>query len=347
VTVRDLSTAGAGTAGLAVQGIVGANAALDLRGEIAPLADPFFLEVSGTLRDFSVPRTNPLLRRFIDWIARRGEHTTAVHYRIVGDELTATNELTVRRLAVERTRDGDRAERLVGLPLGLVVALLKDASGDIHFTLPVSGEIGSPQFSFGDAIRSALSNVLGRLVTAPFRAIGSVFERDGTVESVRVEPVAFEPGSAALTPDAAARLQRVGDFLRERPYVRLGLDAAVSEGDLEALRTAEVTARIQRVQRAEGLDDFAEAARRVWRRTMPRGADLPGRTDAIVNGLARREPSPSQAAQQLAERRVSVARTHLLEAAGIAADRLTRDPGPPSIGVKGEGRVEFALGPAS
>ena len=106
---------------------------------MAPFGRPFFLEVSGELSDFAVPRTNPYLQRFLDWVARRGELTTKVHYRIVGDELTATNELVVHRLDVERARDGEKAERFVGVPLGLAVALLKDARGNIRFTLPVSG----------------------------------------------------------------------------------------------------------------------------------------------------------------------------------------------------------------
>jgi hypothetical protein len=352
-TVRDVSTMDERTAGLAIQGVVGADAALDLRGEMAPFADPFFLEVSGTLRDFSIPRTNPLLQRFLDWIARRGELTTTVHYRIVGDELEATNELIVHRLDLERAPGGgldtERAQRLVGMPLGLVVSLLKDASGTIRFTLPVSGELGSPTFSFGDAVKSALRNVLGRLVTSPFRAIGALVRRDGDgeVEDVRVNPVTFPAGSAALTPEAAGHLQRIADFLRASPYVRLGLLPAVSDRDLDALRAAEITAHIQRVQREEGVEDLAMAARRVWQRRWPEGPAPPKDPKAIVRALAQREVPPTQAARELAERRLSVARTHLVEQAGISKDRLLSAPGTTEIGISGAGRVDFSLLPAS
>ena len=57
------------------------------------------------------------------------------------------------------------------------------------------------------------------------------------------------------------------------------------------------------------------------------------------------EPLPPDAARGLADRRESVARVHLAEAAGIAADRLVDDPGPVPIGVRGPGRVEFSLAP--
>ena len=348
VTIRSLSTVDARTAGLTIQGIVGADAALDLRGEMAPFADPFFLEVSGTLRDFSVPRTNPLLRRFLDWVASRGELTTQVHYRIVGNELEATNELVVHRLDVQKAPGDDRAQRLVGLPIGLVISLLKDASGTIRFTLPVSGELGSPQFSFGDAVKSALKNVLGRLVTSPFRAIGSLFRRgdNGDIEELRVKPVTFPAGSAALTPEAARHLQRVADFLRERPFIRLGLEPIVTDEDVSALRAAEVTARIQRVQRQEGMD-FAGAARRVWRGSMPAGSEPPLDPQGIVRVLAQREPAPTEAARQLAARRAGVARMHLVDEAGIAKERLPAAPGALAIGAEGDPRVEFSLEPIS
>jgi hypothetical protein len=346
MTVRPLTNA-EGRATVTVQGIVGVDAALELRGEVAPFDRPFFLDVRGELRSFAVPRTNPYLQRFLDWIARRGELTTRVHYRVEDNELTATNEVTVQRLDVEPAGGDQRPDRLVGLPLGLAVALLKDARGEIRVTVPVSGELGSPEFSFGDAIRQALKNVLGRAVTAPFRAIGSLFRRDdGTVQDVAIEPVTFPPGSAVITPDAAAHLQRVADFLRASPYVRLTLQPAVSDEDLRALRAQEATVRIQRVQREQGLLHFEEAARRVWLQIRPESAP-PEDPKAIVRVLAEQEPAPTEAARRLAERRVGVTRTQLVDAAGIPGDRLLDAPDPPPPGTSATGGVEFGLRPAS
>ena len=348
VTVRHLTNASDGRATVSAQGIVGVDAALELQGEVAPFDRPFFLDVRGELRSFAVPRTNPYLQRFLDWIARRGQLTTRVHYRVAGGELTATNEVVVQRLDVEPADGDERPDRLVGLPLGLVVALLKDARGEIHVTVPVSGELGSPKFSFGDAIRRAFKNVLARAVTSPFRAIGSIFRRgdDGRVEDVVIEPVTFEPGSAVLSPDAAAHLQRVADFLRASPYVRLTLQPATSEEDLRALRAQEITARIQRVQREQGIADFAEAARHLWHAARPDRAS-PEDPRAIVRALAEQEPTPTEAARRLAERRVGVTRTQLVDAAGIPRERLLDTPGSPATGASAEGSVQFGLRPAS
>jgi hypothetical protein len=66
-----------------------------------------------------------------------------------------------------------------------------------------------------------------------------------------------------------------------------------------------------------------------------------------VSTLATREPRPADAVRQLAERHASVATTHLAEAAGVSRERLVTDAATPSIGVEGEGRMEFTLRPGS
>jgi hypothetical protein len=174
-----------------------------------------------------------------------------------------------------------------------------------------------------------------------------VFRRDdgGRVEDVAIEPVTFPAGSAILTPGAAAHLQRVADFLRARPYVRLTLEPVVGEDDLWALRVQEVTARIQQRQRAEDID-FAAAAGRAWAET-GQAAPAPEDPQEIVRALAKREPAPTEAARRLAERRLGVTRTHLAEAAGIQGERLLAAPGPAVIEAAARGRVEFELRPGS
>jgi hypothetical protein len=194
LAATDLATGDEDTAEVTVHGIVGGRAALELRGEVAPFGEPFYLDVTGTLRDFPAPRTNPYVRHHTAWAIERGEVRTDVHYRIVGDELEATNRLVVERLAVTQLEPEARVE----IPLGLVVSLLKDRRGDIRLTVPVRGRLGSPEFDFGEALGRAFKNVLTRLVSGPLRAIGRVFRspEDGAVAAVAVDPVPFEPGSA-------------------------------------------------------------------------------------------------------------------------------------------------------
>ena len=148
IAVRNLCNSPDARADVIVQGIVGAAGAVELKGQVAPFGEPFYLDVAGELRDFAVPRANPYLRHFMDWVAGSGRLSTKVHYRVVGDQLEASNDIVVERLNIERAA-GAQADKKIGIPLGLAVAIMKDTRGDIRLSIPVGGHLSAPEFSFG------------------------------------------------------------------------------------------------------------------------------------------------------------------------------------------------------
>jgi uncharacterized protein DUF748 len=345
IAVRNLRNAPDARADVTVQGIVGAAGAVDLKGQVSPFGEPFYLDVAGELRDFAIPRANPYLRHFMDWVAGSGRLTTKVHYRVVGDQLEASNDIIVERLNVERAA-GAQADKKIGIPLGLAVAIMKDTRGDIRLSIPVGGHLSAPEFSFGEAIATVIKNVMVKLVTAPFRALGKIFQKDDTVESVAIDPVVFEPGGAALTPEVQKQLQKVADFMRATPQVKLTLQPVVGERDLAALRARAATAKIQRVQREEKLADFDAAAARVFKTTFP-DKPVPKAADEIVAALAERETVADEERAALTSRRLDVVRKALAEETGVELDRFQTAAPPATAGAKSDtGRIEFDLNPS-
>ena len=344
ITVAGLTTRPDGRADVAIQGVLGATGTLDLHGQVAAGADPFFLEVTGELREFPLPRTNSIFRRMFDWMFRRGSLTTAVHYRIVGSQLEASNRVRVERLDVARDPTPLKADRKIALPLGLIVAMATDARGDIQFDLPVAGNLRAPGFSVGGAVFAALRNALTNLVVGPFRAVGKLFGHGDETPELRLDPLEFEPGTAAVTPEVSAHLQRLGDFLRAAPNVRLAARAVLGRDDVSALRTAAVTARIQEVARELGLASFDEAAVAAFRRARP-DQPVPAGTDEIVERLREPEPLPANAARALATGRLERTRALMAELSGIDAERIR--PGTDALEVVDapRGGVQFELVP--
>jgi hypothetical protein len=348
LTLRGLTNAAERRASLAAQAVVGSTGALSLTGEVAPFGQPFFVEVTGQLRELALPRTNPYVSRFMDWVIGSGRLTTEFHYRISGDELEATNDILVQRLAVTRLPTGPDSDKKIGVPLGLAVSLLKDSHGDIRLSIPVGGKLSAPEFSFGEAIVSTLKNVLTKLITAPFRAVGRLFtkgEEQGEVraEDLAIDPVVFQPGTAAVTPEAEQQLQRVADFLRASPAVAVNVRPVVSASDVQALRLGEVTARIQRLQREANVADFGAAAARLYQERLP-DRQLPKATDEVLAALQEAEPAPDAAARALAARRLEEARRVLVQSAGIEPARLVaREDAAAVVDAPGAGRVEFQL----
>jgi hypothetical protein len=349
VTVKNIRSGSDVRADVAVQGVIGASGALQLAGQVAPLADVFFLDLAGELTNISLARTNPYVRYYSGWMARTGSLTTKLHYRIVGDELEASNDIEVQQINVVRApaEDAEGVKR-VGLPLGMIVAIATDSRGDIKFSVPVTGKLSAPGFSFGGAIWAAVSNVLVNIAAAPFRAIGKLFSGGSGADSAReaqltIDPLLFPPGSAALTPAAHTQLQRVADFLRASPRVRLTIGALVTAEDVVSLKTQEVVARIQRVQREQRLADFSVAAAAVFAQARPQVA-TPKSPDDIVAALREDEPASEPAVEQLRARRLEITREALIQEAGIEPMRveLGADPATATPGHEG-GRVEFNL----
>ena len=106
--------------------------------------------------------------------------------------------------------------------LDLAIAVLEDSNGVIDLDLPITGSLDDPQFSYGRLIWKAITNVLTRVVTAPFRALGSLLGRDAD----KAGEIQFDPGSAALAPPEQEKLQKIAQALAKRPALRLGQHGA-------------------------------------------------------------------------------------------------------------------------
>jgi hypothetical protein len=70
-------------------------------------------------------------------------------------------------------------KKKIGLPLGMIVALVTDADNGIQVNVPISGELdheGGPERRHLDRAQERLTNI----VAAPFRAISKAFKGKGT-----------------------------------------------------------------------------------------------------------------------------------------------------------------------
>ena len=280
---------------LTLQSVVGGDGALDIRGEINAIGAPAFVDLVGELRSFKLPSVDPYMAANIGWIIKKGELQYKVRFKLDGDQLSADNEVVVGQLQVAPAGGGDEVKRRIGLPLGLIVALIKDQKGDIRATVPVTGPVNDPKFSLRDAIWTAVKNVLVNVVTAPFKAIGRLFSGGGgdTVEEPKVDAVTFAAGSAVLSPAMEDHLLRVADFLRGSPFVNLTLTSAPSRADADAIRTEAVTARVRDFQKEQGLTDTDAALAAYYKARLP-DVPLPPTVDEQVALLREREPRARQ-----------------------------------------------------
>jgi hypothetical protein len=329
---------------LAMQSVVGGDGALDVRGEIGPVGSPAFVDLVGELRSYKLPSVDPYAVSNTGWVIKKGELQYKVRFKLDGDQLTAENDVVVGALQVAPASATDEVKRRLGLPLGLLVALIKDQQGDIKASVPVTGSVKDPSFHVGDAVWTAIKNVLVNIATAPFKAIGSMLAKGETLEEPRVDPVTFAAGSSVLSPGMEEHLLRVADFMRQAPFVDLTVVAKASHADVEALKGEAVTAKLREFQKERGIGDDAAALARYYEERLP-DVPPPPTMDEQLALLRQREQVPEALVAELSRRRLDATRERLVAVEGIPAARILVDeaapPPPPEAGE--EGRVEFGI----
>jgi Domain of Unknown Function (DUF748) len=341
VRLGGVTTAAATPMRLAISGRVGRTGALELSGQVAPFSEPMFVDVAGGLRDFEVPRLNRYLERLTAWSAREGRLSVEARCTIQGDQLEARNEIHLARLQVVRAGQQDQTRQRIGLPLGVIVALMKDSGGDIHVPLSVGGRLGDPRFELGEAVWGAVGAIAIKAVALPVSWIGQLrFGRDSRIEDISIDPAVFEPGRATALPEGERQLGRIAAFMQQRPDARMVLTPVITLGDVEDLQRQEAQARIQQLARDESLA-VPEAARRVHAKQFP-GREAPATVDEIVVAVGADLDPPEAAAHRLAKDRVQAVRD-ALKKAGIDPARLQPNTDVDAMETAGGGSVEFLL----
>ena len=342
VIVEELSATSGRRAKIATQAVVGDASAFVLQGEIAPFGE-VYADLSGELRDFELTSVNPYADAAIAWFMKTGRLAVKVHVKVEKNQLTAENEIDVKNLTVAPSREGDEVKKKIGLPLGMIVALITDSDNAIKVNVPLSGELSQLQAGLGDAVWVAVRNALVNVISAPFKGIGRLFKGKGdTVDDLQVDPVTFAAGSAEVAGEMEQHLTQVADFLRRAPMIKLALTSVAAPQDGESLRVQELTLKIQRAQLERGLPNFNAAVAATFKEQVP-GVAPPKSADEQLAVLRQREPLPQVRVTELLTRRLAAVRDALTTREGIPAARLVPGEARPPAEPLAAGRVEFEI----
>lgn len=224
-----IASDGAARAEVALEGKVDEYGLARLSGTVAPMAAAQYTDLKASFRNLDMASLTPYSGKFAGRRIDGGKLSLELEYKVVDRRLKGENQIVIDNL-----RLGGRVESkdATSLPLDLAVALLADGNGVIELGLPVQGSLDDPQFSFGQLVWKAITNVLGKIVSAPFRALGALLGGNGE----NFEAVQFEPGEARLLPPEREKIARLGQALVKRPRLKLTIEGRFDrERDREAL----------------------------------------------------------------------------------------------------------------
>lgn len=229
--IRDISTRPGKVAEVALQGRVDQYGKADIQGKINPLAPDNQTEMALKFENVELTTLTPYSAKFAGYRIDKGKLSLDLNYHIENRRLQATNRVVLNQLTLGEKVDSPDA---VNMPLRLALALLKDGKGVIDLDLPISGSLDDPQFRVGPIVWKAFVNVVTKVATAPFRFIAGLVGGGEDMDSLP-----FEPGAAAVSPQAHERLMKLAQALAQRPQLRVELRGAYDAVlDRQAIRNA-------------------------------------------------------------------------------------------------------------
>lgn len=215
--VTGLSTDPATTAQVELDGKVDEFGSARVRGSIQPFKATEFTDLKLSFHNLEMTNLTPYSGKFAGRRIDSGKLSVDLEYKIKNRQLAGENKFVINKLKLGERVDSKDAMKL---PLDLAIALLEDSNGIIDIDLPISGSLDDPKFSYGKIIWKAIVNVLTKLVTAPFRALGKLLG----VSSEKLEAVSFDPGSSKLLPPEQEKLKMLAEAMAKRPALTLTLE---------------------------------------------------------------------------------------------------------------------------
>ena len=235
--VTGISSDPGSRASVAFNGTVDEYGLATVQGRLSPFMPKTYTDITVSFRNVKMKPFSPYSATFSGRRIASGMLSLNLEYKIQDSELLGDNQVVLEQFTL-----GERVEapNAVHLPLDLAIALLTDAQGKIDVAVPVKGNLDNPEFKYGHVIRQAFINLITKIVTAPFRALGGLLGGKGE----QMDVISFYPGSDRLLPPELKKLKTVVEALEKRPRLKLVVQGRFDPNlDGEALRT-------QRVKRA-------------------------------------------------------------------------------------------------
>lgn len=203
------------------------------------LMDPIrATDIGMEFRNLLMSNLSPYTVQFAGREIAEGKLDLNLVYRIDNGLMQGENDIVMSDLVL-----GDKVEHpgAASLPLGLAVALLKDANGVIDIELPVAGDVNDPQFRIGGVVWQAFVGLVTKIVSAPFRLLGRLVGAD-TEDLGRFQ---FLAGRADLTPPEMEKIALLQQALRERPELVIEVSGGfVAAVDVPALQYQQLRATV-------------------------------------------------------------------------------------------------------
>jgi uncharacterized protein involved in outer membrane biogenesis len=213
--INGISSNPGATAQIELDGKVDDYGAARIHGSLQPFNATALTDIKLAFTNLEMNRLTPYSGKFAGRKIESGKLSVDLEYKIKQRQLAGENKFVIKKLTLGERVDSKDAPNL---PLDLAIAILEDSDGVIDLDLPISGSLDDPKFSYGSILWKAFTNVLTKIVTSPFSALGKLFG-----SSEKLEAIVFEPGKTSISPPELEKLHAVSNALGKRQQLKLGI----------------------------------------------------------------------------------------------------------------------------
>ena len=229
---------------------------LSSQGSFTPLQPTKAFNAATQLDGLSLLELSPLTEQTVGYHIKSGQLSAELQTSIKDNQIDAQNKLHLNKLELESI-DNEKSKELqknFPIPLETGLAMLQDKNDNIELSLPVKGDLNSPDFNINDVITLALGKALAGasrsyllLALQPFGAIALVGEYAlDKASAITLQAVDFTDGKDTLSPEMQTYLGKIKVLLSERKAIQIKLCGGVNEADRRALKQAAIKSAIEK-----------------------------------------------------------------------------------------------------
>ncbi len=220
----NVSSAPGKQATVALSGGFDRGGSFEFSGNLEPLDFKSYSDLRLDLSSFDLSSTAPYWRKYLGRDLDKGMLNVDASIAIDSNILEGTNGILIDQLTLGEKVE---SEDSLGLPIGLAVAIMKDRQGKMDLPpLKLSGDLDDPSVSISGIVMKALGNIIVKIATSPFAALGGLAGGGGK-EDLSVTP--FSAGAFQLEPSALSQLDKMAKILDERPGLKVQLATSLDD----------------------------------------------------------------------------------------------------------------------
>jgi len=179
-------------------------------------------DINVVLKEIPLAPASPYTAKYIGSEIAGGKLNLKLAYKIDDGKLNANNDLNLDRFELGKEVQSKDA---LSLPIGLAVSILKDSDDQIDISLPLSGAMNDPKFSYGALVWGAIKKLLSDIVLSPFRFMGKI----AGVDTKKLESIDFEAASSEILISESSKIDDLAKVAKAKPDLKIILNSAYNE----------------------------------------------------------------------------------------------------------------------